>query len=482
MIGGRGRKDAAVPVVDDPAELATALGREREVAAARRRHELERERAEAGHGRDRADLAEAARLAELERAERAEDAAASVGLARLYRQARAAGERTRITSEMARSGEARALRLERLRRRNLLVLVPLLIGFGVWSTTGVQQGAARLMAVDMHSPVWWVLWGLEGLLIGLVCWVIICRAVLGAAGGRLDASEGPGRANRPGFGDAEKVAAGALTVSVFLNLVAAVPAELSASAGWWAVPGAMFAHLIGPVGAAVTAHLIGVVDKAITGADPWTGQDGRPVPLLAEMDLAVPALMTAAPALDTPAENTPQDAPGNTPVTVPAPPVWPVPCEGRRVLPVVARPAENGRPAAPRTGGDRREDRAAGTARRSRPNRGKRVPEAAKPAPVRPTDDELTARLAGLLEAGDAERTVRSAMRALGVGYERARRVLDGLPENAAENTGEGAGAWALAPGRSGPVLLTSPDVPAALAVADADGQAARAAGTAVAS
>ncbi|MFI6522625.1 hypothetical protein ACIBF1_44230 [Spirillospora sp. NPDC050679] len=447
------------PVQVDPAELAAELERERLVAAARRRHELEGERAEAGHGRDRADLAEALRLAELERAERAEDIAATVGLARLYRQARAAGERTRITSEMARSGEARALRLERLRRRNLLVLVPLLVGFGVWSTTGVQQGAARLMSVDTHSPVWWVLWGLEALLIGLVCWVIICRATIGSAGGSLDTA-------------AEKTAAGALTVSIFLNLIAAVPGGegASSSAGWWAIPGSMFAHLIGPVGAAVTAHLIGVVDRSITEADPWTGEDGRPAPRLAEMDLAAPALVTAAPVLgaleaghvdasDNTRENTPsaeagnsvENTPGNVAENAVERPVtrWPVPTGGRRVLPVVARPAAGNTVAGTgsaedaRTGGERGKGQVSETVRKTRPgtrpNKGTTVPQAAKPPAKNArefSDEELLGLLAGALSSGQARRSVRSVMGVLGIGYDRARRLLDTL-ENAPENTSE---------------------------------------------
>lgn len=120
-------------------------------------------------------------------------------------------ERTRIRALMARSGEARALRLEWLRARNLRVLVPVLIGFGVWSTTVVQQGAARLMGVHADSPVWWTLWGLEALLIGAVCWIIVCRARLAASGGALARQ-------------AEKVGFGCLFTSIVLNLVAAVPA------------------------------------------------------------------------------------------------------------------------------------------------------------------------------------------------------------------------------------------------------------------
>lgn len=204
------KRQPATDAPVSPQELARELQRGRELADARRLDELERARAEAGHGRARADVATESRLAELARAEREADVRAEAELARMYREFRKSGERTRIRSLMARSGEARALRLERLRSRNLVILVPLLIGFGLWSTTGVQQGAARLMSVTSHSPVWWVLWGLEALLIGVVCWIIVVRARLATSGGKLSAS-------------AERIGAGCLTTSIFLNLVAAVP-------------------------------------------------------------------------------------------------------------------------------------------------------------------------------------------------------------------------------------------------------------------
>ncbi|WP_433328217.1 hypothetical protein [Spirillospora sp. CA-294931] len=267
--------------VTDPVELARELARERALDDARRADELARVRAEAGHGRARADVVADQRMSDLDRAEQEADAAATADLSRLYREYRAAGERTRLSSLMARSGEARALRLERLRGVNLKVLVPLLLGFGLWSTTGVQQGAARLMNVSSGSPVWWVLWGLEALLIGVVCWIIYVRARLAASGGKLAAT-------------AERIGAGCLTVSVFLNLIAALPGEHAPVSGW-AIPGAMFAHAIGPVGAALVAHLIGLVDGSISEADPWhegQGDDRRPVPRLADMDLQAPARAT----------------------------------------------------------------------------------------------------------------------------------------------------------------------------------------------
>ncbi|WUI01945.1 hypothetical protein OHR68_09080 [Spirillospora sp. NBC_00431] len=406
---------------DVPQELARELQRQRELAAARRADELERARAEAGHGRARADLATEVRLAELERAEREADVRAETELARMYREFHASGERTRIRSLMARSGEARALRLERLRSRNLVILVPLLIGFGVWSTTGVQQGAARLMSVTTGEPVWWVLWGLEALLIGVVCWIIVVRARLATSGGKLSAT-------------AERIAAGCLGTSIFLNLVAAVPADDGPHLSGWAVPGAMFAHAIGPVGAALVAHLIGVIDRSITDADPWHDETGQAVPRLAEMDLRRHANARTVSAPERVTDCAERDALAETivPVTV-----WPVPLGNRPALPVIARPvrAKTGKAVpkgAVRTGGDRDGRPGAGTPRRPRPNKGVPVPEAAKPAPKTSrdrTDDELREQLAGLLDRGEIEPGVRAVKDALGVGYDRATRIMAALAE-----------------------------------------------------
>lgn len=266
----RSHADAAAPApITDPETLRAELARERELEQARRDDALARVQAAAAHRRAAADVAEQERQAELDRAERADNAAAEAALARLGREFGDAGERTRLRSLMARSGEARALRLEQLRALNLRVLVPFLIGFGVWSTTGVQRGAARIMDVTSADAVWWVLWGLEALLIGTVCWIIVVRARLATAGGRLARA-------------AERIAVGALAFSILLNLVAALPQGQPATSEWWTTGGAMFAHALGPVGAAVTAHLIGVIDKSISNANPWR-ENGVLVPRLATL-------------------------------------------------------------------------------------------------------------------------------------------------------------------------------------------------------
>ncbi|KAB2341521.1 AAA family ATPase [Actinomadura rudentiformis] len=401
-----------------PDELAGELKRRRELQDAQRSDELARLRAEAGHKRARADVAEESRLAELARVEREADVRAEAELARMYRDFRAAGERTRIRSLMARSGEARALSLDRLRSRNLAILVPFLIGFGIWSTTGVQQGAARLMSVTSGSPVWWVLWGLEALLIGTVCWIIIVRARLATSGGQLSDS-------------AEKIGIGCLTTSIFLNLIAAVPVGAGPHVSGWALPGAMFAHAIGPIGAAVVAHLIGVIDRSITDADPWHDKDGQEVPRLAAMDLRPPASATET--------STPESASKSTPdsdtesADKPTAAMWPIPREGRPTLPIIARPAAAQDPETGlRTGDDRRGEREAKApreprpkVRRPRPNKGVPVPESAKPTPRPLTDADHVERLVSAIDKGEVPESasIRQVQGALGLGFDRARRI-----------------------------------------------------------
>ncbi|WP_242911460.1 helix-turn-helix domain-containing protein [Actinomadura terrae] len=311
-------------VPEHPDELARELERRRDLEAARRADELARVRAEAGHGRARADVREESTLVELARAEREADVRAKTELSRMYRQFRAAGERTRLTSEMARSGEARALGLTRLRVQNLKVLVPVLLGFAAWSTTGVQQGAARLMNADTAAPTWWALWILEPVLIGAVVWIIVARARLAASGGEIAEA-------------AIHAAIGFLTTSIFLNLAAAVP-DVAPEGGWGvsdtaAVLASMLAHAVAPVGAAVTAHLIGLIDTSISDADPWHDKDGQDVPRLAEMDLNLPTGSAAAPALETDAVGDGQGDAEAVPVTA-----WPVRVGERRALPLVSPP------------------------------------------------------------------------------------------------------------------------------------------------
>ncbi|TDC55590.1 hypothetical protein E1281_11695 [Actinomadura sp. KC345] len=404
-----------------PEELAQELRRRRELADARRADELERARAEAGHGRARAEVNAKSRLAELARAEREADVRAEAELARMYREFRAAGERTRIRSLMARSGEARALRLEWLRTRNLRVLVPVLIGFGVWSTTGVQQGAARLMGVAPDSPVWWTLWGLEALLIGAVCWIIVCRARLAASGGRLSRQ-------------AEKVGFGCLATSIVLNLVAAVPAGDASHVSGWAIASSMFAHALGPVGAAVTAHMIGAIDQSIAEADPWHDRDGQAVPRLTDLKLREPGTADSIDASES-ASGSVGDAGqerARKGVAADSAAVPPVPGGQRQMLPVNARP-EAGQgsgldgEAGTRTGGDRPGERESAAPRKQRPNKGVRVPESAKPAPRPLADEQHCERLVAAIDRGEVpeDASIRQVQGALGVGFGRAKRIKE---------------------------------------------------------
>jgi hypothetical protein len=420
-------------------DLLPELERRRAVDAAYRTDELARDRSTAEHERDRAELSQQVRLAELARAEREASAHADAGLARMYREARDAGERIRIKSQMARSGEARALSLERLRVLNLKVLVPVLIGFAAWSTAGVQQGAAVLMRVTKADPVWWALWILEPVLIGAVVWVIIARARLAAAGGRL--AEG-----------AVRVAASCLATSIGLNLIGGAAGQ-HPGAGWIlaaAVLGSMVAHAIGPIGAAATAHLIGVVDESISDADPWheRGSDGtpgtgKPVPLLADMhlNLGAPASapepgtvrrhleLDATPAAERDASLPPADT------TPPAHTPWPVLPAGRRVLPIIARPTAGSFTAdltQQQVSAAAAADSGKSPAKRSaaRPNKGVPVPpsarkSAAKQSPRTLSDEQLAEQLNALIISGElpAEPPVRQVQTALGLGFDRAKRV-----------------------------------------------------------
>lgn len=253
-----------------PEQLEAELATRREVEQVQRDDELARKDAQASHRIQLAGVAE-----------REAEADADAVIAREYRHARSAGARIRLRSDMARSAEVRALRLDRLRALNLKVLVPVLLGFAAWSTTGVHDGAARLMAVRSSAATWWALWILEPVLIGAVVWITIVRARLAASGGQIARK-------------ALYLGAGFLTTSIALNLAAPTHAKDIIHTG-----AAMLAHAIGPVGAAVTAHLIGVVEDSIADADPWhegEGEDKRPAPRLAEMDLsfASPATPTRA--------------------------------------------------------------------------------------------------------------------------------------------------------------------------------------------
>lgn len=311
-------------------ELSARLAAERAVEEAQRADEIARRRAETTHARTLRDVEEEARQAEEDRATRQAERAVAAELGRLRRRAAAEGERARITAEMARTGEARALRLDRMRRTNLWTLLPVLIGCGIWSTIGAQDGAARIMGVTPSDALWWGAWLIEPVLIGLVVRVLVVRSGLAAIRGTNVGAVRRGAA---------RIATAALTVSVALNVIAALPAQPPEVWTWGAVlavTGAILAHLIGPVGAAATAHLLGELDASVAGVDPWAG-----APRVADLDWS----MTSGQA-EVDQDHSADDAAGHVrsdPVHTPV--SWPVPLPDQAVtLPLVARPVRRALP------------------------------------------------------------------------------------------------------------------------------------------
>jgi hypothetical protein len=314
-------------------ELSARLAAERAVEEARRADEIARRRAETTHARTLRDVDEEARQAEEDRAARQAERAVAADLARLRRRAAAEGERARITAEVARTAEARALRLERMRRTNLWALLPVLVGCGLWSTIGAQHGAARIMGVTPSDALWWGAWLIEPVLIGLVVRVLVVRSGLAAIRGHADGAVRRG---------AERIAAAALAVSVGLNIVAGLPAQPPEVWTWGAVlavAGAVLAHLIGPVGAAATAHLIGELDASVAGVDPWAG-----APRIADLDWSMSGGQSTPAEVDQ--DHHADDAAGRARSDlVHTPAVWPVPLPDHAVLlPVVARPPRRALP------------------------------------------------------------------------------------------------------------------------------------------
>ena len=308
-------------------DLSARLAAERAAEDTRRADEIARRRAQTAHDRALRDVDEEAHQAEEDRATRQAERAVAAELARLRRRAAAEGERARIRAEMARTGEARALALGRMRRANLWTLMPVLIGCGIWSTVGAQHGAARIMGVTPSDALWWGAWLIEPVLIGLVVRVLVVRSGLAAIRGSV----------RRG---AVRIATAALAVSVALNVIAALPADGPEVWTWsavLAVAGAVLAHLIGPVGAAATAHLIGELDASVASVDPWVG-----APRVADLDWAMTGQSTPAEVdqdhADVATGHVRSD-PVHTPVS------WPVPVPDQAVtLPLVARPVRRALP------------------------------------------------------------------------------------------------------------------------------------------
>lgn len=333
----------------------------------------------------------------------------------------AALTRAKAAADIAQSAEARALRVQRTRTLTLLVLLPVLAAFGAWSTAGVHAGAAAMTGAEQWGVMWWALWLLEPALIGVVAWVILCRARLESSGGTLPE-------------DADRTMWGCLAVSILLNTVGHWPSELSGAA-----VGSLLAHSLGPIGAAMTAHLIGVIERGIANARPT---EGKGVKTLSELTREH-------------TENTPESVAGESAESVTETPLrdrfqlpenaLQIPAGATRLTVVRCSAPSPGKhtPAPSRTVGEA----ASNTARRStadqdqhqgsktpakaRADKGRKVPKSATPTAAKPStrelsDADLLANLDALIASGDVPEgvSVRRAMSALGCGYDRAKRVL----------------------------------------------------------
>lgn len=358
--------------------------------------------------------------ARLERREALARVRGEVAGSRSERRARQAQDRIRRRAERAgavattrhavyQSGEARAQRVASTQTLALVVLLPVLVAFGGWSAAGVQAGLVKLLALDPESAVAAAAWLLEPALIGIVAGVILLRARLRSAGGDLDHR-------------ATRVELGALSASIVLNMIGHWPGELSGAAF-----GALLGHALGPVGAAATAYLVSVVQDGVHAADPWTLKSGRAPSLVAAQETPeslpgappAPALGVVLLALRSLVGDS-RDAPTVDRSRLPER-AQQIPT-GARVLPVVACSRQR------RTSPPEQRSRAT---QKPRPDKGKRVPPAArktveKSSPRRLTDAQLADSLAELIDSRTLPDSpaVSHVQEALSVGFERAKRVL----------------------------------------------------------
>ncbi|SHK20014.1 hypothetical protein SAMN05421803_11576 [Nocardiopsis flavescens] len=339
-------------------------------------------------------------------------------------------ERAKLAADISQSAEARALRVQRTRTLTLAALMPVLVAFAGWSTAGVHAGAAAMTGAQPGTAMWWMLWLLEPALIGIVGWIILCRARLESSGGTLPH-------------EADHIMWGALAVSILLNTVGHWPAEFTGTA-----VGGLLAHSLGPIGAAMTAHLIGVIERGIAAARPT---EGPGVKTLAELTADA----------DSNARRTePGNGEGHAVENTLRPPVvdrsrlpenaFTVP-PGAVRLAVVAcsrpapgqtTPAKAGGVPGPAAGTGRRSTVEQGgqqgseTPRKERSDKGRKVPKSATPTAAKPSsrelsDADLMAKLDALIGSGDVPEgvSVRRAMTVLGCGYDRAKRVLTARQE-----------------------------------------------------
>ncbi|MFW5415342.1 hypothetical protein J0910_01565 [Nocardiopsis sp. CNT-189] len=321
----------------------------------------------------------------------------------------AALEKAKLAADLAQSAEARVLRVQRTRALTLAVLLPILAAFGVWSTAGVHAGATTLLGAEAYSPMWWALWLLEPALLGTVAWIIVCRARLSSSGGDLD-------------DQAEHIMWGCLSVSILLNAIGHWPTV------WPAGFGALLVHSLGPVGAAMTAHLIGLIEDGVSRARPSEGPGVRTLADLSRKTGDHSSQGEAEEPSESAAEHA--QAPLSGWVQVPA---------GTVLLPLVARTPRRaittgGRttPGKPqRTTADQGGDHSSEEGARPRPNKGRKVPPSArKSAPAKSaralSDEELAEQLAtAIADSGvSQEPSVAAVQKALGIGFERAKRVM----------------------------------------------------------
>ncbi|MFI6270750.1 hypothetical protein [Micromonospora zamorensis] len=271
-------------------QLAAQLAEERALLETQRRDEQERRRLEAEHRLALADLAETTTSSKRARKERDRDEVEAAKLAELYRWANRSGTRARIRADINRSAEVRALRVERVGKASLWAGVPVLVAFGLWSTSGVQAGVVKLLDLEGGSFGWWAAWLMEPALLTIVALIIVGRSLLLASGGNTDWR-------------ALAIEWAALGTSLALNVTPTL-----AGVDKWEFPavvgelgGPLIAESVGPIGAAGTAFLIGLFHSYVAKAKPWEG-----APRLAELDLGL-AISQTVQAADLPAGEVPAE-------------------------------------------------------------------------------------------------------------------------------------------------------------------------------
>ncbi|GHD23394.1 hypothetical protein GCM10007147_18570 [Nocardiopsis kunsanensis] len=318
-------------------------------------------------------------------------------------------ERAKLAADINQSAEARALRVQRTRTLTLAALLPVLLAFGVWSTAGVHAGIVAMTGAGPYGVMWWALWLLEPALIAIVAWVILSKGRLESSGGSLAE-------------DADHIMWGCLGVSVLLNAVGHWPNELSGTA-----VGALVAHSLGPIGAAMTAHLIGVIERGITTARP---SEGAGVCTLSEL---TGTAHESAPTTSTESalEEEPVDRSRFAERALEVP-------SGAVRLPLVqcTRPSPGKAPTAPsqeerRSMPDQAEQAPSKAPAKPRADKGQKVPKSATPSAATPSprtlsDTDLVGQLDALIASGEmpGDVSVRRVQSALGIGFDRAKRVL----------------------------------------------------------